>query len=223
MQHPKATVKLPFLIYRNEKEIEAEISEIRSKREENAQALREFIMMFCQWDGERKLGGITDYVLSMAFSGTFEEILIETWLVERSISTQHLNLTTARELYSIPDYSHLLKAAERLRCIDNIKQYYDASGTAIDPPEVTKEEKQNIIDSHSFYIRTEAKYRIYSTLLLLCEYANAINFELSNCSSISKGNLVTVVPLEYKRFIDAKKEGNSLKQYFFPKYTAFAE
>lgn len=227
MENSKKTVKLPFLIHRNEKAIEVEISELRSDREAIAQQLRHFVKLVSQWEKQKKVEGITAYAIDM-YLDDCENELLQNWLIEHGINPELVNLDKAKELYNIPDYSHILSAAAAVRRVGSeINLYYDAKGTAIEPPEVSKTEKEAIIEKHSIYIRTEETYRVYIAILTLCEYANIMNLELTyqgGRNKLAKGDLLTVVPIDYKRFLDLEHpDGKTEKRRFVPKHEAFKD
>ena len=228
MEVSKKTAKLPFLIRRNEKAIEVEISELRSNREAIAQQLRHFVNLISQWESQKKVEGITQYAIDIYADDECETQLLHHWLIEHGINPELVNLDKAKELYTIPDYSKILTAAKAIQRIGSeIKLYYDPRSTAIEPPEVSKAEKEAIIEKHSIYIQTEETYRVYIAILTLCEYANIINLELTyqgGRNKLTKGDLLTVVPIDYKRFLDLEHpDGKTEKRRFVPKHEAFKD
>jgi len=222
MEKTKNSAKLPALIYRNEKAIEAEIFNIRDKREAIGTDIKTLTKSLSEWMGKPVS---FDWALGFVEANEYERDLLEDFQTRNQIPLT-VRLEKIKEVYNVPDFSHIIKQAGLLQRSETAYLFSFIKGENVVIPEVTKAEKEAVIEKHSIYILTEKAWSIYCAIKSLCDYANGINFDVSRDSTgrnkILKSSLLPAVPSEYVKFIDWEhpKEGTQ-KRRFVPSYENF--
>jgi hypothetical protein len=222
MEKSKRAVKLPALIFRDEKGIEAEIAATRSKREEIANTIKALGKSLSDWKGKPDS---FEWVLGFALADEYEIDLLEYYQNKNSIPAT-VRLEKIKEVYNVPDFSHIVAMAKTLFPYGNDFLFSFLNGGNVLAPEVTKEEKEAIIEKHSTYILTEKTWQIYSAIVSLCDYANKINFEVvengQRPNKILKSRLASAVPHEYTKFLEWEQpEDGTERKKFVPNYERF--
>ncbi len=139
MKDSKKGITFPYLIHRNDAEIENEISQ---KREQNAQMCKRLTELYneiCKWCGrEMSLISFFDYLLE----GEHEMELLETYRQVNNLPKQ-VKAEKISEVFRVPDYSGILQRSINLQKSSGIEAFYSDNG--IRSPQISEKEKNAIV------------------------------------------------------------------------------
>lgn len=222
MEKTKFSAKLPALIHRNEKAIEAEIFIMRDKREEIGNDIKTLTKSLSEWMGKSLP---FDWVFGFVEAKEYEIDLLEDFQTRNQIPST-VRIEKIKEIYNVPDFSNIIKQAELLQGYEISYLFSFIKGENVVIPEVTKAEKEAVIEKHSIYILTEKYWSLYCAIKSLCDFANGINFDVysdpTGRNKIVKTSLLTALPSEYVKFIDWEQpEEGTQKRRFVPIYENF--
>lgn len=227
MKNTKSKVTFPVLVYRDEIGIEAEISSIRQKREHIAEVIRRSLkdLAFSLGKDTVEINVFKNDLSIFRKDGAkeYEADLLWGFTVDKDIHPD-IKIEKIRELFNVPDFSHRIKDLDYLSKLE--PEYFESffDGETIAAPILTKSEKQDIVEKHSVYINTEPTYRLYLAISSLCDFANILNLETYKSHSdnrITKGNLIQVLPIEFKKMIDSEIGEHGVKKIMKVKYDLF--
>lgn len=213
----KIEVKLPFMIHRDEKAIESEISNLRAGYEGIAANIVELTNALEKWLGKR-MGH--NWSVWFAWADEHENDLLEQYRTANNIPVS-VRTEKIAEVYKVPDYSHILPIARGLSKHDKEYLLEMLNGESVVAPEVTKSEKEAIVEKHTTYIITEGTLTLYLAICSLCDYANTVNLKVAGRQKITMGALIPAMPTEQKKLVEWQFDDVAGMKVFAPKYEHF--
>ncbi len=220
MKDSKKGITFPYLIHRNDAEIENEISQ---KREQNAQVCKHLTELYneiCKWCGrEMSLTSFFDYLLE----GEHEMELLETYRQVNNLPKQ-VKAEKISEVFRVPDYSGILQRSINLQKSSGIEAFYSDNG--IRSPQISEKEKNAIVQKHSFFVYDKESLLIFTATKHICTALNILNLDLHDTLSQNKtgvGQIKQALP-DIAKFIVANPVlDGSNKREFSVNFAAFSK
>lgn len=161
----------PILIRRNDGAIDIDVSNLREKREQNANKLNKLASDFSAYEQ-------TDFSF-VNFSKFLlcenpKEFLTDKYLKNNKIAGLNLKADKLESLLEIPPYEYILKQREFFKdwSKSEIKEYFNESKKTFVSVGVSNEEKEQVVKKHSFYITSETAFENYTKYSDFCEILN---------------------------------------------------
>jgi hypothetical protein len=162
----------PVLIHRFDNNINNDISNERSRREEIARLLNNLKASLERW---YKTPPSVDAVFDFLEDQEPKKSLLAPYVKAAEISGMKVKADKLEEFLEIPNYSHILEMHEQLNGYaqkTNWRNWFVLKEKKFTPPILTKEEKDKIISSYSIFATTEADLRAFKELEKIKEAQN---------------------------------------------------
>lgn len=169
--------KYPHLIYRDDKKIESEFQGRRESLDKIADELKSLLSAFSLWSEEQKS---VHSLLNLIRAADAEVMLLELYR-DRSDIPKTVKIEKIKEVYSVPDYSHIVRAVDRFSNMPEsfVLAFFDLVQGAFKRVEMGEEEKNEIVKKYSVFVQDEKGFDLYLALSHLCTSLNLINFSVS--------------------------------------------
>lgn len=221
MKNSSKSPSFPFLIHRNDAEIENEIGQMRERRADTAKRLTELYSDLCAWRGNPiSLVGFFDYL----FEDEHERQLLEMYRQANKIP-QQVKSEKIKEVFHVPDYSSILQRSIFYHGYNGaILKFYTANGIKAAP--ITEKEKEAIIQKHSYFVFNEQELLKFKAAKLICEALNIVNFDINEGLTTNKTAISQIrqaVP-DIAKYITANPDlTGSNKRFFSVNFAAFSQ
>ena len=219
----------PLLIFRDDDAINREISTARQHRATMAAHLKNLQAALSRFlsDRETYLPN-ADLVFECIYMDDPKTWLLNKYKIRRELPAD-IRPEAIQTLFNVPDLSVILDLIQKIKTLESNSRlpthaYTDKEGNCFESPNVTKEEKESIVEKHSIYLTTERGKNLFKAIDLLAAGLNIINFELSptqSRNSVGQVDVQSILPLEYRKFIEFEKtEGTKFR--LVPAFKKFA-
>jgi len=176
------------LLKREEAVIDSEVSKLRSTRENNYSKLEGFKTDFTAYQGGKFL-----YVDLVAFiqSEDPKSFLIDRFVKDQKLGDIPIRPDKLEEFLDIPSYDHLLKHQAFFKdwTREQLDFYYHPKDRKFVAPSVTISEKEEIIERHSFYAKSEFALKKYNEINGFCETWNMLVLSGNVASQVQKNHV----------------------------------
>ena len=164
----------PYLVKRYDSLIDSKISKIREEREEQAKELNQFKNELLLFRGDSQFS----YIDMVTFLESTEpkNYLIGHFIHGQNIGESIIKSDALEQILDIPKYDYLIDFHSSFKnwSREKLNKFYDKRNKSFVAPEMTKEEKEAIIELFSIYVKDENQLQQYEELKGFCSTYNRL-------------------------------------------------